>query len=583
MASNRSVNRTIRMLTNEKTPVEHRVLMLRQVCIEGDESNIKMLESLLSAAAAGSGPAIHEQQIAEMNEKLELLEQGPLRMATFQRLIMDRPLGPRAGVVLEDGSSAFVMVPDEELAKSLRRGDTVFIDAEGKAVLFRDPAGPETGDLARYERRIDAGRVELTLRNQERSLFSTSAGLADRLDSGEVEPGRMLIVCTRRRMAFDVMPVEEGLEHYVYLAREPVPELSLADIGAPPAYVRELIDLVRLEMTQPQLRRRYKLYSSVMKLLVGPTGTGKSYSIYALWHELYQTMSAVTGIPVGELPPRVIRLRMPEVLSQWLGESDKNLDRFFQEVEQLAGDPFVAADGQTCTLPVLCILEEIDGLAHSRGREPIYDRILTTALQRLDTTRPELRRKLVLFVATTNVPQQVDAAFLRRVGGTVERFGRLSRREFVAVLDKQLADRPVAKTNGEGSQAARNKLITGVAASLYGPAHDDAVQIALNYAGSANWVAKYQRDFLTASVVDRAMQDACNETVLVEERGEAQAPGLTSEILIVALHGQVRAIVEAMHETNAGDYVDLPEGIRVSSVRRPRQSSIQAAQLVTIN
>ena len=39
------------MLTNKKTPVEHRVLMLRQVCIEGDESNVETLELLLSAAA----------------------------------------------------------------------------------------------------------------------------------------------------------------------------------------------------------------------------------------------------------------------------------------------------------------------------------------------------------------------------------------------------------------------------------------------------------------------------------------------------------------------------------------------------
>ena len=54
----------------------------------------------------------------------------------------------------------------------------------------------------------------------------------------------------------------------------------------------------------------------------------------------------------------------------------------------------------------------------------------------------------ILFVATTNVPQQVDAAFLRRVGGTIEHFGRLRRSEFVSVLDKQLADRPVAELSG---------------------------------------------------------------------------------------------------------------------------------------
>jgi ATP-dependent 26S proteasome regulatory subunit len=573
----------ITSILEDKLPIEHRAHILARICMEGGDDNHEVIGSILKAAASGGGQMIYEQKIAEMNERLEELEQGPLRMATFRRMLEGGRVCERASVMLEDGSSAFVTVPETELAKTLRRGDSVLVDAQGKAVLFRDPHGPETGEIAGFERRLDAGRIEVTLRGHERSVYWISAGLAERLDADEVGPGRMLIVCSRRRMAFDVLPVEDGLAHYVYLAREPVPELSLADIGAPPSYVTELIDLVGLEMTNPELRRRYRLYRSVMKVLAGPTGTGKSYSIYALWHELYQMMSKVTGVPVAELPPRVIRLRMPEVLSRWLGDSDKNLDRFFSEVEQLAGDPLVAPDGREYTLPALCILEEIDGVARARGQEPIYDRILTTALQRLDTTRPELRDKLILFVATTNVPQQVDAAFLRRVGGTIEHFGRLGRSEFVAVLDKQLSDRPVAVTNGVGATGARDRLIAAVTAWLYGPSRADTVQVELTYAGAASGVPKYRRDFMTPSVVDRAMQMASWNASLVEHRGETDAPGLTSELLIAALDQQVRGIVETLHEQNVHDYLDLPEGVRVASLRRPRQSSIHPVQLETIH
>ena len=88
----------------------------------------------------------------------------------------------------------------------------------------------------------DQGRIEISLRGQERSVYWITAELAERLDADEVEPGRVLITCSRRRMAFDVLPVEDGLAHYVYLAREEVPELSLAEIGAPPPFVRELLD-----------------------------------------------------------------------------------------------------------------------------------------------------------------------------------------------------------------------------------------------------------------------------------------------------------------------------------------------------
>ena len=578
----KSTKQTLKMLTQSHVPLEVRVMMLRKACVEGGDDNIELIAELLGAAS-GSGSSIYQAQIEEMQQKLDQLEQGPLRIATFKDMLDGSRIGPRASVILEDGSSAFVTVPDPTLVETLRRGDTVLVDQQGKAVLFRDTHKPQTGDLARYERLLAAGRVEVTLNNQERSICWTSAELADRLESGEIEPGRMLIVCTRRRMAFDALPVADGLEHYVYLAREPVPELCLADIGTPPPYVEELIELARLEMTEPDLRRKYRLYSSVMKVLVGPTGTGKSYSIQTLWHELYRVMSEVTGVPVDKLPPRVMRLRMSEVLSHWLGESDKNLDRFFQEVEQLAGDPFVAPDGRSYTLPALCILEEIDGLARARGHEPVYDRILTTALQRLDTTRPELRDKLILFVATTNVPEQVDPAFLRRVGGTIERFGRLNRSGFIAVLDKQLADRPVAVTNGVGAEGARQRLIAEVTASLYGPPHADCVQVELSYAGSTHWIAKYRRDFLTASIVDRAMQVASGTASMAEHRVETDTPGLTSERLLAALDHQVRGIVDTLHESTVQNYLDLPEGVRVAALRRPPQPSIQHVTLQTIN
>ena len=103
------------------------------------------------------------------------------------------------------------------------------------------------------------------------------------------------------------------------------------------------------------------------------------------------------------------------------------------------------------------------------------------------------------------------------------------------------------------------------------------------YAGSANWDSKYRRDFLTASVVDRAMQVASSCASLAEHHGEAEAPGLTTELLLTALDQQVRGIVDSLHESNVKDYLDLPEGVRVAAVRRPRTPSIQPITLETIN
>jgi len=49
------------------------------------------------------------------------------------------------------------------------------------------------------------------------------------------------------------------------------------------------------------------------------------------------------------------------------------------------------------------------------------------------------------------------------------------------------------------------------------------------------------------------------------------------------LDQQVRGLVDGLHESNVGDYLDLPDGVRVASLHRPRQSSVQSVRLETIN
>jgi hypothetical protein len=262
---------------------------------------------------------------------------------------------------------------------------------------------------------------------------------------------------------------------------------------------------------------------------------------------------------------------MSEVLSKWLGDSDKNLDLFFSEVEQLSDEPFVAPDGRTWRLPVLSIMEEIDGLARARGQEPIYDRILTTALQRLDPTREDLRRRFIIFIATTNEPQAVDRAFLRRIGGTVEHFTRLNRKAaFVAVFQKHIHQLPLFSNNGHAPAELQRKMIGDVTAWLFSPNGADRGVVELTYAGSTTPQARHRRDFLTGALIDRAVRQAAEEACLTEalEGGE---PGVKAETMVRAFDEQIRSVVEQLTEHNAREYTDVPEGVRVASVRRITQ------------
>jgi ATP-dependent 26S proteasome regulatory subunit len=565
------------MLHDASVPFEHRKQLLMHLCHDESEESQTFLNALFDTAANGHGEEAYAQKARELNELIQQMQQGPLRYATFIQMLEGGTVS-RARVVLMDGTVAFPVVQDAALAKSLRGGESVLLEAQARVVLYRDAGENGTGEEARLERRTDPTHVEVVIRD-ERYLFRAADLLIDKLDRGEAEPGCQLLVCERRRMAFDAVPAADGLSHYRFLVKEPPPDVVVErDIGAPPAFLDETTEHVRMEMLTPQIGRRYRLRQSVMKLLTGVSGSGKTLCVQAIWRRMYEVMSGVTGVPIEELPPRVLRLRMAQVLSKWLGESDKQLDRFFDEIDQLADRPFVAPDGKEYVLPLLVIGEECDGLAHSRGDEAVYDRIQTTLYQRLDTTSQKVKNKLVVFLFTTNVPHLVDPAFLRRAGGTIERFGRLNKKSFTAVLTKHLRDLPFWCDAGQDQADARRRAVQDVAAWLYSPNGSDRGQTELTFVGSATPVVKYRRDFLTGALVDRTVQQAAAEACRAERRG-TDRPGLTTALLLRALDEQVRNIVEQLHRDNAANYLTLPDGARVGTVRRLEPTAVLPLEL----
>lgn len=582
------------MLLDKQLDIDHRRHMLLNLVMDESDGAKQMISSILDRAASASGEQLYEKKLQEVSELKQAMEAGPLRPATFLRL-MEAPLNRgtdaggngkaakrvvRAEVLLEDGATAYTVVPEHQIAEGLRLGDTVLLEAQGKALLFVDAVrGPVAGEEARLERRIDAHLVEVMLRDHEKSVYYAAAPLSEKLDSGEVEPGAWLVVCPRRQVAFEAVPAADGLAHFRFLANEPVPDVLLQrDVGSPPPFIDELSEHIHMEMTEPDLPRSYRLMRSRFVLLCGVSGSGKTLSLQAAWRRMYEVMHEVTGVPIDELPPRVLRLRSSQVLSKWYGESEKLLDRFFDEVEQLADETFVAPDGKEYRLPVLVICEEAEAIGRSRGSDPVHDRVQNTLLERLDITRQRMKDQLILFAFTTNLPEAVDPAFLRRVSGQTVRFSRLTSRACSEVLDKHLRGIPVVQ-NGEADQlAAKRRIRSEVLPWLFSPRGEDKGQVELTYAGATQPVTKYRRDFLTAALVARSVQEAAHQACQAQRRGETPV-GLTGSLLIAALDRQVRAVVDQLHESNVHHYIDLPDGVRVASIRRIPQPAVHPVEV----
>src|SRR5207302_99355 len=149
----------------------------------GEESTA-IVASLLDAAAAANGQALQAKKAQELAELIRQLQEGPLRYARFLRLLAGQGGARRAHVVLEDGTSVYPVVPDPDVAEALRRGDTVLLDAQARALLFRQPEDTAVGEEARLERRLGEEVIEVTLREHERHVFRASEALARKLDAG---------------------------------------------------------------------------------------------------------------------------------------------------------------------------------------------------------------------------------------------------------------------------------------------------------------------------------------------------------------------------------------------------------------
>jgi ATP-dependent 26S proteasome regulatory subunit len=577
-----------KILDND-VPFELRKHVLMHMIMDENPKSQQALAALLESAAKANGDTLVTKKLEEISELKKAMESGPYRMGTFIRLLPLPPaknynnsngkhgaadgnqsVGPvrRALVRLEDGASAYTVVPDAKLAETLRLGDTVLIEAQGRILVDIDPFGAVSGEEARLERRIDADRVEVTLRDHERIVCLVAANLVQKLDAGEVEPGGWLLVCPRRNIAFDAVPRSDRLSHYRYLVNEPPPDVVVErDIGDPPPFLNKLTQHVLREMTDREKGRKYRLHPCKSVLLYGVSGSGKTLCIQAFWRRMYETIAQVTGVPIAKLPPRVLRLRASTVLSKWFGESERLIDKFFDEVEQVASETIIGADGKAYVAPTLVICEEADALGRARGHDGVHDRVQNTLLERLDMTRQKLRDQLVIFIFSTNLQQAADVAFLRRAASVSVCFGRLSRLGCANVLDKHLRDLPIHQ-NGDASQAAaRQRVKTETMTWLFSPRGEDKGVVEFTFAGATQAEVRYRRDFLTGAVVQRAVQEAATEACDAELTGGREV-GLSAAQLITAFDRQIRTLCDQLHPGNINHYVELPDGVRVANLRR---------------
>ncbi len=179
-----------------------------------------------------------------------------------------------------------------------------------------------------------------------------------------------------------------------------VPKVRWEDIGGLEHAKQELREAVEWPLKYPELFKTLNIKPPKGILLYGPPGTGKTLLAKAVANEANANFISVKG---------------PELLSKWVGESEKHVREMFRKARQVA--------------PCIIFFDEIDALAPRRGMgadSHVTERVVSQLLTELDGLE-EL--KDVVVIAATNRPDIIDPALLRP--------GRIERHIYIPPPDKE--------------------------------------------------------------------------------------------------------------------------------------------------
>jgi transitional endoplasmic reticulum ATPase len=168
------------------------------------------------------------------------------------------------------------------------------------------------------------------------------------------------------------------------------PDINFSYVGGLDDVKNEIRKVIVYPFQHPEIYEHYRKKIGEGILMYGPPGCGKTF---------------IAKAAAGECGASFITLKVGEILSKWLGESEKNVKAAFEAAKKHQ--------------PSILFFDEIDAIGGKRDESSdASKRVVNALLVELDGVTTTKDKRLVL--AATNAPWDVDPA-LRRPG----RFSKL--------------------------------------------------------------------------------------------------------------------------------------------------------------
>jgi transitional endoplasmic reticulum ATPase len=164
-----------------------------------------------------------------------------------------------------------------------------------------------------------------------------------------------------------------------------IPDVKWEDIGGLSTIKQELQEAVEWPLKYQKLFTHADAVPPKGILLYGPPGTGKTL---------------IAKAAANESEANFISIKGPELLSKWVGESEKGVREVFRKARQAA--------------PCIIFFDEIDAIAPRRGGDfgdtHVTERLISQLLTELDGL--EILTNVIV-IGATNRPDIIDPALLR--------------------------------------------------------------------------------------------------------------------------------------------------------------------------
>lgn len=276
-----------------------------------------------------------------------------------------------------------------------------------------------------------------------------------------------------------------------------VPNVKWEEIGGLEKVKQELREAVEWPLKYPEVFSRMGIEPPRGILLYGPPGTGKTLLAKAVATESEANFIAVKG---------------PELLSKWVGESERGVRETFRKAKTAS--------------PCIIFFDEIESLCPARGAgygdTGVTDRVISQMLTEMDGIE---RLGRVIVIGATNRPDLVDPALLRP--------GRFDRLIYVPPPDER-ARLEILKIHTKNMPLTKNVNLPALAKQLEGYSGADIAALCREAAMLA-----LRKDLKSKEVTLEHFQEA-KKTV---------GPSLTPDMVAPyeSFAGRVKKIETSMH------------------------------------